>query len=69
MLYLLSLVVGLATLAVTRKLALPARVVIAAAVCVGLVVGLQYWILSIGDKPLPGSVTVVPAPPVQESQK
>jgi hypothetical protein len=57
-----SLALGLGTLVLTRKLSWSARIAIAAVVSVAVPAAMFFWVLAVGDEPLPGEKTVAPPP-------
>jgi len=59
-LYFLILLISVVTFLGTRKLSLKMRVVISLSIFLILSIVVSIWIITVGDKPLPGAVTVYP---------
>ncbi len=59
-LYILFLIIGIAVFMLTRKLSLPIRITIASGIFLIFSLIAMLWILKVGDKPLPGAVTIYP---------
>ena len=68
-LYMLFLIIGIAIFILmsifARRLTFPVRMAIAFGVFIVLSLIATIWILTIGDKPLPGAVTVYPEKAVE----
>jgi hypothetical protein len=59
-LYFVFLIIGIVVFLSTRRLSLVIRIVISFAVFLVLSLMATFWVEKVGDKPLPGAVTVYP---------
>jgi|WetSurMetagenome_2_1015567.scaffolds.fasta_scaffold523011_2 uncharacterized membrane protein len=60
LIYITFFIIGIAMFILMKKLSLSIRLTIAMGVFLALCIIATVWIVKVGDKPLPGAVTIYP---------